>query len=133
MPMPANWLAIAVSALVVFMIGWIWYGPLFSKPWASGMGYDMNGDMKMDPKMLVVSYLLSFFTAWTLSTLLDAGQVADLAVALRTTLLIWLGLVATTFALNQVYDSRPWRVWAINVGYHLVGMLATAAIVTLWR
>lgn len=132
MPMPANWLAVAVSALAVFMIGWIWYGPLFSKPWASGMGYDQSGDMTMDPKMLVLSFLLSFFTAWTLSTLLAAGQVADLATALHTTFLIWLGLVATLFALNQVYDSRPWRVWAINVGYHLVGMLVTAAIVTLW-
>lgn len=131
MPMPANWLAVAVAALAVFMIGWIWYGPLFSKPWASGMGYDMSGDMKMDPKMLVVSYLMSFFTAWTLSTLL--ADVTDLGGALQGAFLLWLGLVATLYALNQVYDSRPWRVWAINVGYHLVGMLVTAAIVTLWR
>jgi len=131
MPMPANWLAVAVSALAVFMIGWIWYGPLFSKPWASGMGYDMSGDMKMDPKMLVVSYLMSFFTAWTLSTLL--ADTTELGAALKGAFLLWLGLVATLYALNQVYDSRPWRVWAINVGYHLVGMLVTAAIVTLWR
>ena len=49
----SNWLAVLVSALAFFAIGWVWYGPLFSKPWASGMGYD--GDLieqRIEPRIV---------------------------------------------------------------------------------
>jgi uncharacterized membrane protein YpjA len=28
-----NWLAVIVCAVLSMVIGFIWYGPLFSKPW----------------------------------------------------------------------------------------------------
>ena len=40
--------------------------------------------------------------------------------------------IRDSYTLNQIYDNRPWRVWAINIGYHLVGMLVMALILTLW-
>lgn len=129
-----NWLAVAVAALAAFMIGWIWYGPLFSKPWASGMGYNTsNTDMKMPPMMLVMSFLMSFFMAVTLASILGTAGVTAAGAALQTAFLLWLGIVATTYTLNQVYDNRPWRVWAVNVGYHLVSMLVMALIVAVWH
>ena len=56
----------------------------------------------------------------------------ETAAALQAAFMLWLGIVATTYTLNQIYDNRPWRVWAINIGYHLVGMLVMALILTLW-
>lgn len=128
-----NWLVVVVAALASFMLGWIWYGPLFSKPWASGMGYDTsNSDMKMPPLNLVLSYLMSFFMAMALSAIMAAGSVAGAGAALQMAFLLWLGIVATTYTLNQIYDSRPWRVWAVNVGYHLASMLLIALILAVW-
>ena len=71
-----NWLAVTVSALAVFILGWLWYGPLFSKPWASGMGFQNSGsDAKMPPPaMLFMSYLMSFFLATALASILGAVQ-----------------------------------------------------------
>ncbi len=129
----SNWLAVLVSALAFFAIGWVWYGPLFSKPWASGMGYDGSGsDMSMPPMMLVMSFLMSFFLATALASILGTAGVTETGAAIQAAFMLWLGLIATTYTLNQVYDNRPWRVWAINIGYHLVGMLVMALILTVW-
>ena len=37
--MPAvNWLAVIAAALSMFVIGGLWYGPLFAKPWQRAAG-----------------------------------------------------------------------------------------------
>ena len=33
-----NWVAIVIAAIAQFIIGWVWYGPLFGKTWMSMMG-----------------------------------------------------------------------------------------------
>jgi hypothetical protein len=33
-----NWLAVVAASLVGFAIGFIWYGPLFGKPWMASVG-----------------------------------------------------------------------------------------------
>ena len=97
------------------------------------MGYDSsNSDMKMPPLNLVLSFLMSFFMAMALSAIMAAGQVQGAGAALQTAFWLWLGIVATTYTLNQIYDSRPWRVWAVNVGYHLASMALIALILALW-
>ena len=130
----SNWLAVVVSALAVFTIGWLWYGPLFSKPWASGMGFSNSGSDATvpPPTMLFLSYLMSFFLATALASILGTAGITEIGAALQAAFMLWLGIVATTYTLNQIYDNRPWRVWAINIGYHLVGMLVMALILTLW-
>ncbi|MGC9355126.1 MAG: DUF1761 domain-containing protein, partial [Mariniphaga sp.] len=34
-----NYLAVIVAALSSFMVGWIWYGPLFGKSWMKLHGF----------------------------------------------------------------------------------------------
>ncbi len=33
-----NWTAVLVSAVLLEVLGYLWYGPLFGKPWAAAMG-----------------------------------------------------------------------------------------------
>lgn len=33
-----NWLAIVAAAVAAFVVGFLWYGPLFGKRWADAMG-----------------------------------------------------------------------------------------------
>ena len=45
-----NWLAVLVAVVASFFFGWLWYGPLFGKKWASLMKFPT--DMKPDPKVI---------------------------------------------------------------------------------
>lgn len=55
-----NWLAVFVTSFAYFMLGALWYGPLFQKQWVAYQGIDVN-----DPQMkkgaaavMAFSYLL---------------------------------------------------------------------------
>lgn len=34
-----NLLAVLVATLSTFLVGWIWYGPLFGKAWINAVGF----------------------------------------------------------------------------------------------
>lgn len=124
-----NWLAVIVAAIVYFVVGFVWYGPLFGKQWAAGMGMDTS-DMKPEPMKLGLVALMGLFVSIALAALLNATATADLASALVRTFLAWAGFVAATSASEQIMDTRPWNLWGINKGYHLVAMLAAALVLT---
>ena len=46
-----NYLAVAAAVVASFLFGWLWYGPLFGKKWASLM--KMPADSKPDPKVML--------------------------------------------------------------------------------
>ena len=37
-----NWIAILVAVVANFILGFVWYTPLFGKVWAKEMGMDMS-------------------------------------------------------------------------------------------
>ncbi len=37
-PSDLNWLAVGLGTLLGFLLGWLWYGPVFGRVWASGSG-----------------------------------------------------------------------------------------------
>ena len=129
-PLDVNWLAVLIAAAAYFGIGALWYGPLFGQKWAAAMG--LNPDDMMAAKQ---NYAITFVAILVLASLL-AGHVkgaADMVAALLTAFWLWLGFVATTGTINSVWDSRGWSVFGINQGYHLVGMLVSALILSLWK
>lgn len=68
--MEFNFLITAVAALIPMVLGFIWYNPkLFGAAWMKECGFTtedvQSGNM---PKMLIISYLLSFFLAFILNT-----------------------------------------------------------------
>lgn len=66
--MPTNFYMIFVAALIPFLLGGIWYGPLFGKPWQSINGftdeYLKKGNMAV---IFGVSYLLCVILSFALS------------------------------------------------------------------
>ena len=45
---PVNYLAIIVSAVLMMVIGYVWYGPLFGKRWATLMGLSPEARVRLN-------------------------------------------------------------------------------------
>ena len=64
-----SWLAVIVGAIVSFLVGWIWYGPLFGKGWAEGVGVELGNAQDMPMGAMVMQavglLLMSWFVAVT--------------------------------------------------------------------
>ena len=58
---PFNILAVIVGAIVAFLVGWIWYGPLFGKKWADGSGVELGSASSM-PVFAMVAQFVALLT-----------------------------------------------------------------------
>lgn len=126
-----NWLAVVVAAVSTFILGGLWYGPLFGKTWmaASGMTEEKakQGNMAM---IFGVSFLLQLVAAAVLAMFI--GAEADLVFGLSAGGAVGLCWVATAFGVVYLFEQRPLGHWAVNSGYHVVSFLLMGAILGAW-
>jgi len=123
--------AALVAALAGFVIGGLWYGAMFQKPWMrhSGMSFERG---RQQNKLLVFggAYVLNAIAAAGLSMLMADG--AGWALGLHTGLYSGLFFVAPALAVIYLFESRPFGLWTINAGYQVVNFAAMGAIVAAW-
>ena len=129
-----NWLAVAVAALSAFVIGGLWYGPLFGKAWQSLCGLSDEDIQQGHPaKIYGGAFALNLVAAFGMSMVLQLHPAPDLGSGLNVGVLIGLAFVATTFGINYLFASRPFRLYLIDAGYMVVLMSVMGAILGAWR
>jgi uncharacterized protein DUF1761 len=133
--MTINYLAVLVASVAEFIIGGIWYMPIFGKLWGEIHGFNkMTKDQqqaaqKQMPPMLVLQFVFTFVTTVVLAkliVLLPHYSVYKLA------LLVWIGFFVPTQVAAVVFggiDSK-WFVKKsmIMAGGSLACLVAAAAI-----
>ena len=65
-----NWWAVIVCAMLSMVIGVIWYGPLFSKPWSKLTGWTSEKVTALPRSKMLTSYILAFIAAFVISSVL---------------------------------------------------------------
>lgn len=128
-----NWLAILAALVAHMVLGAVWFG-VFANPWsARAHPGKSKEEIQAGPKWIyAVAALSGLVAAIVLAALLDGLGVNDLGSALLVTLAIWVAFVALKYATTYAFEYRDWTLWAIDVGYPLVSLLAQAAILVLW-
>lgn len=137
-----NYLAVAVATIATFIVGFIWYTPLFGKAWAIEMGFDMNrkptsGEMT---KGLVLNLIGNFFLAYVfahnneawsfvpgMEEMSPGGVIASAAV------FTWLGFFVPQDLSKVGWGGKSWKLFFIDTGYHLVMLFVAATILILWQ
>ena len=129
--MPAlNLWAVLAAALSSFLLGGIWYGPLFGKAWnkAAGMDPQKQGHpAKIFGGAFVFSLIAAGVFAWLL------GPAPDLAKAICTGVLTGAGFVAASFGINYLFAQRGATLWLIDAGYHTLQFSLFGLILGLWH
>ncbi len=135
MPIDINYLAVLVAAISSFVLGFVWYGFVFKKPWIKAMELK-GGDMEMKhPRVpYLISFIAAFVMAAVLSHVLAMYDVTSSGMALTGAIWLWLGFVGTVMARNYAYGMKKNAVtlWFIDSGYILVELIVMALIVTAW-
>ena len=110
-----TWLAVIAGAVVSFLAGWLWYGPLFGKGWAEGVGVELGdaSDMPMSAMGLQALGLLlmSWFVAVT------AASNLLMTVILATVAFTVLGMSGATFRRQSSYSRT------VDAGYWIVALI----------
>lgn len=130
--MPAvNWLAVIAAALSMFVIGGLWYGPLFAKPWQRAAGVSdeqlKSGNM---PVIFGLALVLSLVMAANLAFFVNGLPLGTTVLYAVAAGLGWAALGLSTVAL---FERRPLSYHLINGGYLTLAFAAMGLILGLWR
>lgn len=139
MILAVNYWAVLVSALVSVPLGFIWYGPLFGKPWMRLSGIAMPNPrppMKVMLKPMIISLIGAFLMAFTLEHSLIFGltylSLSGAWTGLQTAFWNWLGFVVPVTLAPSAWEGKSWTLWFINAGYWLALLAIMGLILAAW-
>ena len=129
-----NYLAVLVSALVYFGIGAIWYSKaLFGTAWLQMMPHiDMTKNEGM-AKLMISTFILTLICVFITATIVSAAGATSVGDGINLGVRLAIGFMAATMAINYMYESRPAKLFWINAGYHFVGIVISAVILSVWK
>lgn len=126
-----NWLSIIVAGVSAFLIGGVWYGPLFGRAWMKEFGFTED-DLKQRniPKTFGLSLVLALFAAINLDMFI--GAEASLSFGAMAGLLAGIGWVATFMGIIYLFEMRSLAAFLINAGYCVIALTTMGAILGAW-
>ncbi len=130
-----NYWAVLGGAIFLFVMGMIWYGPLFGKMWTKIMGAEhisreeMSAMQKEMTPMYATVFVLGLVTSYVLYTFV---HMSGLGVMMG--FWIWLGF-AMPMAAGSMWDTKKGmkvNKFLIVAGFQLVTLLVLGWVYTMW-
>jgi hypothetical protein len=126
-----NWVGVAVAVVAAFVLGWLWFGPLFVKPWLRELGKtqeQMSAQGSALGPLLAMQLVATIITATVLAIIIERFG-PGLTVGLVVGLLCAAGFVATSKLGDLLFaqTSTPKRYW-IEAGHQLASYALMGAL-----
>jgi len=120
-----NWIGVIVAAIVMYVIGWLWYSMLFKAQYMAAMP-------NAGAAMPTTTYLYGFIN--TLVAAIGLGLVAPRlgdgwGGGAKAGLMVGIFFAATTLMMGYIYGNMPKDLLWIDLGYLLVMYVVGGAIV----
>ncbi|WP_317896918.1 DUF1761 domain-containing protein [Aurantibacillus circumpalustris] len=135
-----NYIAILIAVVANFVLGFLWYTPLFGKTWGKEMGFNM--EEKPDPSimikgmvfMVIGNFLMAYVFAHNMAVWnpvtwgLEPSTASPSAVATMAAIFTWLGFYFPNDLGSTVWEKKSWKLFWINTGYHFFCLFVAAMI-----
>lgn len=136
-----NMTAVLVAVVANFILGALWYMPLFGKAWAKEMKIDMTGPkpptsvmVKGMSIMVIGSFLLAYVFAHNIAVWnpMTWGQppstMSSAQTACMAAFFTFLGFFLPQDLSRIAWENSSWKLFFINAGYHLISLFVVAFI-----
>jgi Protein of unknown function (DUF1761) len=127
----ANLLAIMIAALSGFLVGGVWYGPLFGKVWQREAGVSAEEMGATNPvKLFGLTFAFSVLSAVFLGHLLaffDTSPRSTMMISVG----IALGYIIPAIGTNYLFGRKSGKLFAIDAGYWIIFYAAMGAVFVL--
>lgn len=134
-----NYLAILVASVSGFVLGALWYGPLFGKAWMRLTGL-AEEDLKNTNfvKVYGITFVMNLVAAYVLAHVLWAFSVAmpdvsGVMAGVQGGFWTWLGFIMTVMVTNSLFSRSSQKLAWLDLGYRLVWMVAMGIIIAVWK
>lgn len=131
-----NYLTVLAAGVMHMFIGYLWYGPIFGKPWMAMMGFTKEG-LEAAKKTMGQRYFASFVgalvTAFGLNYIVQVSGDTTFGAGMECGLLAWLAFVAPALLGQILWENKPIKLYVLNVGYYLVTLTVVGGMLAVWR
>jgi hypothetical protein len=132
--MRTNYPAVLVAAIVYWLLGAVWYGFLFSKPWMALEHMTDAQASSMNPVLpYVITFALNLLIAFVLAQVCAWRNANTAARGSAVGVLLWIGFIGPVTFTTYMYEMRPMQLFAINEFFSLVGLCLMGAILGAWK
>ena len=140
MPLPivnVNEFAVFVTALIVIVIGALWYSPvLFGRIWMRLSGIDEKKIAASKRQGMIKSYILALvgtiLLLYVVAHFILYLKVSSVGDSFQFAFWMWVGLIAPTHLGIVLWEGKPLALYLITVGYYLVALLVASPILAVW-
>ena len=131
--MKTNYLAVVVAAIAYFILGGLWYGVFFNKPWMALEQMTIEQAKNVNPVIpYIISFLLELLIAYSLAQLCIWRNADTASRGASVGVLVWIGFVGPITLMTYMFEMRPRALYAINEFYPLAGLILMGAILGGW-
>ena len=129
--------AILASAIASMVIGSIWYGPLFQKPFIKAMGMDkwspekQAAEKKKMGKTYFIQFVASLVMFYVLAYFMDNMNQLSVGGGFMVAFWAWIGFVVPVKLGDAIWGGNMTLFW-IGAGNMLITLLAAGAIIGAW-
>jgi hypothetical protein len=129
-----NHWAVIVAALFQWFLGALWYSPpLFAKPWAAILGIKMDGPKKGLAAGMIASIVCDVILSFVLAHLVLWSGASTFVMGALVGFIAWAGFIMGPNLPQGIYEGRPFKLFAINGGYWLVGLVLSGGLIAAWQ
>lgn len=130
-----NYWTVLGAAVASFVIGMLWYGPLFRKQWMklSGVTAASMKKMKVTPaRAMSIGFVAVLLTAYVLSNFVHVLGITTFSTAAQFAFWAWLGLVAPVQLGAYLWEGKPFKLFALNTTHNLIVLIVMSGILAAW-
>ncbi|HKJ30868.1 MAG TPA: DUF1761 domain-containing protein [Balneolales bacterium] len=125
--------AILVAALSTFVVGWLWYGPLFGKAWMTEVGLSEEKIRQGNKvKIFGLAFIFELLMAYNLAMFLNDVSI-DWRMGAFYGFLTGFGWIFFAIAVFSLFERRSWKYILINGGYWAVSFTIMGFILGAWK
>jgi hypothetical protein len=129
-----NWITIVVAAVMGFVVGGIWYGPIMGKRWMGAVG--LTEDDIKEGNMAAIyggAFAFSLLASWTLAHTFASYNYDLSAIAkIMTALGVAVGFIIPALGTNYLFSQKGKALFFIDAGYWLLFYTAMGTVHAFW-
>jgi hypothetical protein len=126
-----NWFAIIIATFAYYILGAVWFTPLFGKSYDKATGVQRAKNHKWPMIYYIGPFISSFVVAIATALLIYVLHIQQLSDALMLGVIVGIGYASSISFNNSIAPNmpKPLLFGAVTGAYHLVGIILVAAII----
>ncbi len=127
-----NLVAVIVAAIAFYLVGFAWYGAIFSEAWMAAEGLNAADAEEMSPVYMLLGFVITLMQVIGIGLVLKWKGVSDIGGAVMAAITLWFFFALPFAAYAYVYlPAHNTTLLLIDGSHLLVGWIVSAIVLSL--